>query len=169
MIIDSFRGEYRFLSNFYPCLLTFDDRIYRSVEHAFQASKTLNEQCRAEIQAAGSPAAAKGLGRRAPLRPYWDALRVPQMKLLLLGKFQYPDLAEKLLATGNAELVEGNTWGDTYWGAIDMTRQGAEEMKVPIWDKYMPGIGSDERRYRYLAGHNFLGRLLMEVRDEISS
>lgn len=33
-MISSFRGEYRFLSNFYPAEVEMDDRIYPSVEHS---------------------------------------------------------------------------------------------------------------------------------------
>ena len=38
---------------------------------------------------------------------------------LLRQKFSHPDLAVLLLATGDEDLVEINTWGDTFWGICD--------------------------------------------------
>ena len=45
---------------------------------------------------------------------------VPLMYQICKAKFtQHADLAEQLLATGDAELIEGNTWGDRTWGVCD--------------------------------------------------
>ncbi len=55
---------------------------------------------------------------------------------LLRIKFTIPTLRERLLATGDQTLIEGNTWGDTYWGVCR-------------------GVGL-----------NNLGTLLMQVREE---
>jgi len=60
------------------------------------------------------------------------------MEMLVRAKFSGPLLAERLLATGTNELVEGNSWGDRTWGAV--------------WDGY--------RR----DGRNELGRILMQIR-----
>jgi predicted NAD-dependent protein-ADP-ribosyltransferase YbiA (DUF1768 family) len=54
-------GNYSFLSNFY----WFGDT---TVEHQYQAAKTLDSEWKTRILAAESPGAAKKLGRRAPLR-----------------------------------------------------------------------------------------------------
>ena len=117
--IDSFEGEFRFLSNFYPSRIKFEDAVYESVEHAFQAAKTLDKAERAEVRAAPSPGKAKRLGRKVTLREDWEKVKVPIMWKLVEKKFLAPELAEKLVATGDAELIEGNIWRDTFWGVCD--------------------------------------------------
>lgn len=135
-MIDSFRGRNRFLSNFYPCVLTWEGLVYPTVEHAYQASKTLDPVMRARIRDARTPGEAKHLGRLPVLREDWETVKVPIMKQLLDAKFSDRALAELLVATGEEELVEGNWWHDKFWG------------QCPV------GFGE-----------NHLGRLLMEVRD----
>jgi ribA/ribD-fused uncharacterized protein len=122
-------GDYSFLSNFYWNGWT--------VEHHFQAAKTDDPTWASRILNAPSPNAAKKLGRKAPLRPTWDSEKVAVMLTLLRMKFLDRGLAQKLLDTGDAELVEGNWWGDTFWGVSN-------------------GVGE-----------NHLGRLLMQVREEL--
>lgn len=118
-MINKFHGEYRWLSNFWPCTIRFNGEIYPSVEHAFQAAKSQDPVVRKEIAQAPSPGSAKRMGRRVQLRPGWDSMKQGVMLALLLVKFQDPELQAKLLATGDEELVEGNTWGDTYWGCCN--------------------------------------------------
>lgn len=149
--IDSFRGRYFFLSNFYPCRVEMHGIVYTSVEHAFQAAKTTDSKKRGEIRLAPNAAAAKRLGRSVKLRPGWEEMRVSVMKELLRRKFSEPELQSWLQATRPRVLIEGNTWGDRFWGAILVNRttpwDGDEAM--PCWD-----------------GENWLGRLLMEIRDD---
>lgn len=121
--IKQFDGEFRFLSNFYPSVVTLDGVWYPTVEHAFQAAKTLDFHRRWEISKLATPGMAKRAGRQVVLRPDWEQLvgdfQVKQlvMKELTFQKYaRNPRLRHQLLATGNAELIEGNTWGDTYWG-----------------------------------------------------
>lgn len=139
-VIDSFRGEYRFLSNFYPCLVRYDgdELSYPSVEHAYQAQKTRNINDQIIICKARTPGEAKRIGRRVRMREDWDKVKIDIMRSLLLFKFSHQELSQKLVATGNAELIEGNDWGDMFWGVC---------------------------RGR---GENWLGKLLMEVRDHAS-
>jgi ribA/ribD-fused uncharacterized protein len=137
-MIDSFSGKYRFLSNFYsgnPVLL--DGEWFPSAEHAFHAMKTTNREDWLAIRNAGSPGEAKRLGRRVSLRPGWEDFRLQAMETVLRAKFSHRGLAQKLMDTGDEELVEGNAWGDTFWGVSG-------------------GIG-----------HNHLGRLLMRLRSEL--
>ena len=141
-MINNFKGKYFFLSNYYPSWIhqEFEDgsRIdYPTVEHAFQACKTCDLNLRKKIAAAPSPGAAKKIGRHLQLRDNWNEIKNDVMYSLVRAKFTYPDLQEKLLATGDEELVEGNTWFDTTWGVCN-------------------GIGE-----------NRLGKILMQVRDEI--
>lgn len=127
--ITSFRGEYRFLSNFYPAPFTFDGISYPNVEAAFQAMKTLDPADRRRIAAMADPSEAKRAGRRVRLRPDWEQVKNGVMLDLVTTKFgQNPDLAGRLLATGDAELVEGNTWRDRYWGVDAATGQGRNQL-----------------------------------------
>lgn len=115
--IRRFEGEYRFLSNFYLCMVPYG-LVYPSVENAFQAQKTKDKEEREEFLAI-SPARAKQLGRQLDIRPDWEAVKENLMIDLLMIKFHNVDLKQKLLATGDAELVEGNWWGDEVWGVCN--------------------------------------------------
>lgn len=124
-------GDYSFLSNFY-------EHDGWTVEHHYQAAKTDDPDWRHRILEAPTPGAAKKLGRRAPIRSAWDDEKVSVMFSLLRRKFSSgTELAQRLLDTGDAELIEGNWWGDTYWGKSK-------------------GIGQ-----------NWLGKLLMQIRSEL--
>lgn len=137
-MIDSFSGKYRFLSNFYPAKVSLDGWDFPTVEHAFQAAKTLDSNKRRQIQQAASPGDAKRLGRTVNLRADWEDVKIDVMRQLLRRKFADPFLLSQLLATGTEELIEGNWWRDTFWGVCN-------------------GVGE-----------NHLGKLLMEIRDEYS-
>jgi hypothetical protein len=136
--ITSFFGGYRFLSNFWPARVRLDGDpfLYPTVEHAYQAAKT-DLRSRAALHSARTPVEAKRQGRTLLLLPDWESRRLTVMRELLRQKFAHPDLRRLLLATGDAELVEGNTWGDTFWGVC----KGC--------------------------GQNHLGRQLMAIRAEI--
>jgi N-glycosidase YbiA len=135
-MIDSFSGEYEFLSNFSRSKVWLDDMAFPTVENAFQAAKTTKMKEREPFQtvAAGT---SKRMGRRLSLRPDWETIKVDIMRNLLRQKFDIPELQEKLLATGNQRLVEGNWWNDRFWGVC----RGE--------------------------GQNMLGKLLMQIREEI--
>lgn len=138
MKIDSFNGEHRFLSNFYPSKVKLSDGDYASIEHAYQAAKTTPDKREAFRRPGVTASEAKKLGRHVPMHPDWEEVKVGIMHSLLRQKFRLGSpLAAKLLATGDAELEEGNYWGDTFWGVC----RGK--------------------------GENQLGRLLMLVRDEL--
>ena len=137
--ITSFRGEHAFLSNFHERTFAFAGELWPSAEHAFQAFKTLDPLARIEIAEAATPGQAKRLGRRAELRSDWEIAKRSVMQQVLVAKFSLPDLRAALLATGDARLVEGNTWGDTYWGVC----RGE--------------------------GRNELGKLLMRIREHIAT
>ena len=116
-VIDSFSGPYHFLSNFSAAEVWLDGESYPSTEHAYQAAKTTDRGWRRMVQLAPTPNAAKRIGRKAPMRQGFDDIKVEVMFQLVRQKFrQHADLSEKLLATGDAELIEGNWWGDTFWG-----------------------------------------------------
>jgi ribA/ribD-fused uncharacterized protein len=140
MKIDSFKNEHHFLSNFYPCLgvrCKHTDACRSSLEIEYQAAKASNDVERNTVLASTDAAMAKKLGKRIVLRFNWDDVKLDVMRSLLKKKFDNPVLRKKLLATGDAELIEGNWWGDTFWGVCRGT------------------------------GQNWLGRLLMELRSSL--
>ena len=137
-IISSFSGPNLFLSNFYPCEVAFEGIVYKSSEHAYVAAKTTDDNIRAYIAAQTSPGAVKKVGRSIPLRENWNDDRVHYMRIILESKFSDYELRDKLNATKGYELIEGNTWGDTFWGQCNGK------------------------------GQNNLGKLLMSIRDDIT-
>jgi N-glycosidase YbiA len=134
--ITAFRDRYAFLSNFHPVKFEYNGFIYNSAEHAFQAAKAANPAVHDAIALARTPGAAKALGRTCRIRPGWDRLRLQVMEDILRRKFSTIDMRRALMATGDAELVEGNWWGDTFWGVCNGR------------------------------GHNHLGKILMKLRKE---
>ena len=75
-MIDSFQGEYAFLSNFAASEIEFEGIVFPTVEHAFQAAKTLNITKRKEIAALPTPGQAKRAGRSVELRPDWEDIKI---------------------------------------------------------------------------------------------
>ena len=115
--IDKFDGEHAFLSNFSPHTVAVDGETYPTAEHAFQALKTDDPAERAIVRAKDTPGRAKRAGRKVTLRPGWDRQRLVVMELVVRSKFeQHPELVSALRETGKAELIEGNSWNDTFWG-----------------------------------------------------
>jgi ribA/ribD-fused uncharacterized protein len=112
--ITDFRGRWAFLSNFHPAALTWGGELYPTAEHAFNAGKTCDATERRWVAAAPTPGEAKRRGRTVHLRPHWDEqVRFEVMAEVLHAKFTtHPGRVAALLSTGDARLVEGNTWHD---------------------------------------------------------
>lgn len=143
-MINQFKGEYRFLSNFWLAPVEFEGVVYPSVEHAYQAAKTISMEEREpfwkEFMRAGE---AKLHGRTLTLRGDWDFIKIDTMRALVRSKFEVPHLKDLLLATDNQLLFEGNYWHDNFWG-----------------DCYCS-------RCQNIKGLNHLGKILMEIRGEL--
>jgi len=135
--IDRFNGDYAFLSNFFNIPVRVWGVTYPTSEHAYQAAKTATQVDHDAILSCATPGNAKRLGRRVQIRPRWDEMRVSVMREVQQAKFSNPYMASALLKTGDVELIEGNTWNDTWWGMCN-------------------GIGE-----------NHLGKILMQVREEV--
>lgn len=122
-VIDSFRGDHYFLSNFYLAPVPFRGAVFPSSEHAFMAAKTESVVEFQAILAARTPGEAKALGRKVSLVPNWDTIRYGVMYDVLLSKFaNNPGLRDALLATRGTLLVEGNDWHDQTWGSCTCSR-----------------------------------------------
>ena len=111
-MINSFTGEYYFLSNFYTAPVTYNGLNYTNNEAAFQAQKTKGHRQKIKLFVGADPSTAKQQGRSINLRPDWEEIKDDVMYEVVYAKFsQNPELKEKLLATGSEYLEEGNTWG----------------------------------------------------------
>ena len=129
-MIYGFQGKYRFLSNFWI------EPDGSHVEGEYQAAKCANTEDVEKFKGL-TPGQAKRLGRNIKVVDYWDSAKVTIMRNLVVEKFKNPKMAEMLLATGDEEIVEGNTWGDKFWGQVNHV------------------------------GQNHLGKILMEVRKQL--
>lgn len=114
----SFSGEYRWLSNFWPAKVVCRGLVFPTVENAYQAMKCKVFDQMVEFTHI-KPWEAKKLGRTIVTREDWDIIKLETMRNLVHQKFWHEDLKQKLLATGHVMLIEGNTWGDTYWGVCN--------------------------------------------------
>lgn len=137
--IKSFRGPHFFLSNFYPCNVEIDGKIYPTTEHYYQSMKSTIADVQDAIASAPDAKTAKKLGRNIVIRPDWEQVKDEVMLKALHAKFSVPELSEHLLGTGFANIEESNSWNDLYWG-----------------------IDSDTGK-----GKNKLGKMLMMIRDEL--
>lgn len=142
-VIDCFDGEYAFLSNFYEHPIEINGVTYKSTEHAFQAMKATNKADHDLIVNAQTPGQAKRLGKKIQLRSDWEDIKYIVMQDILRIKFASPELGQLLMATGDAILIEGNTWHDNLWGNCTCPRCA---------DK---------------VGKNWLGNILMGVRQDL--
>lgn len=145
-MIDKFDGIYRFLSNYSPCVIEYEGIIYPTTEHAYQAAKTLNLEQREFISDLNGANLAKKVGQMVDMRPDWHEIKYQVMYDILWIKFNQPDLKEKLLKTGDSELVEGNWWHDNIWGVCSCG-------KCPP--------------HKAGPGQNHLGKTLMLIRENL--
>lgn len=139
--IDSFIGPFRYLSNFYIAPVKYEGIVWQSSEHAYQAMKSLNRHVWEEIASSDmTPGQVKRYGAKLDMRKDWDQVKLKIMSDIVTCKFnQNPFLMALLLETKGCNIIEGNTWGDTYWG------------QCPIGN-----------------GKNHLGKILMGIRDDIT-
>src|SRR5262245_4343955 len=114
--VRAFRGRWTKLGNYSSCVVFYEGHAYQSVEHAYQAQKSLDPAIQKQVRDCATPATAKKLARQVPLRPDWDVVKDSIMLTLLREKFSQEPERSILLATGEALLVEGNYWHDNYWG-----------------------------------------------------
>jgi len=141
MLINEFRGQYYFLSNFYEDIsyqIEYDGLFYNNAEAAFQSVKIIDKNNRKQFCNL-SASDAKKLGRKVQLRQDWEQIKDDVMYNVVKAKFNIKYLKQMLINTGDAELIEGNSWNDTYWGVCSGR------------------------------GQNKLGKILMRVREELKN
>ena len=153
VIIDAFRNEYDFLSNFYISPLTWKGHKFSTSEHAYQWAKTDDPAEQKTVlvhvfetggEMPTTPGQAKSAGGAVTLRPDWEETKLNIMYDILKAKFtQNWGILQKLLNTGDAELIEGNSWHDNWYG--DCKCQGCKN----------------------IPGQNILGKILMRLRTEL--
>ncbi|NJN10818.1 MAG: NADAR family protein [Richelia sp. RM1_1_1] len=124
------------------------DFTYPTVEHAFQAAKTLDSEQRKHIASLVSPEAAKKTGTNVELRTDWEEIKLAIMCFCLSAKFSDENWYRQLKMTGEEQIVEWNNWGDKVWGVP------CHQIDTGLW---VP--------YEKLHGENLLGRLLMYCRN----
>ena len=137
MAIKDFRGEFAFLSNFAPCEVEFEGIKFQSTEAAYQAAKTKDLEARKEFRYLG-PGEAKRLGNKIEMRKDWESIKLGVMEEVLRKKFSTDPYKQRLIDTGDQDLIEENWWNDTWWGVC----KGK--------------------------GLNNLGKLLMKIREELA-
>jgi len=142
--ITEFKGDYRFLSNFYNHPFEYDGLIYYNAEAAFQAQKCRNLEDKIKYTQIRNPVVAKRKGKTEPNLPEnWSVISYDIMREILKAKFSVPELRDLLKATGTSLLIEGNRWHDNRWGACTCEKCKLKEHE------------------------NRLGKILMEIRDQI--
>lgn len=154
VVIDRFEGPFLFLSNFYPGNVFLWDMQFHTAEHAYQYEKIRPYTSPVElahIMSIKDPGKFKRTVKRflhdypywqRPQQEQWDRVKVDHMRKVLQQKFSNVTLHDKLMDTRPLELIEGNMWNDAFWG-------------VPL----------DKHGNRTKPGLNWLGKLLMELRD----
>lgn len=136
--IGGFVAEYRWLSNYFPCRVEWEGRVYGSAEAAYHSGKYPKED--RDVFTKLDPDPSRKLSRAKPYdTAAWEARKMRTMREVVWAKYsQNPELARKLLATGDRYLEETNWWGDKIWGV-----------------------------YRG-EGQNLLGKVLMETRARVA-
>lgn len=140
-MIYQFKGEHRYLSNFYVAPITYRSEVYQTNEALFQALKTFKLWERETIRLATSPQAAKKLGRQATLRYDWELVKDDIMLCVVKLKFLTHKVLRDKLVKEDRYLIEGNWWHDTYWGVCDcpkhkgtgLNKLGCTHMKTRQW------------------------------------
>ena len=136
----STRDAYGCFSNFSAHGVQLKGKWWPTSEHYFQAQKFAGTEHEELVRLAKSPkqAAEMGRDRSRPLRADWEQVKDDVMREAVRQKFlAHVDIQELLLATGDEELIEQTT------------------------NDYYCGCGTNK------TGKNMLGKILMEVREEI--
>ena len=148
-------GDYGCFSNWFQADFYYCNRVFSSVEQFMMFSKVMmfrQYDLAKQIMASKDPATIKKLGRtKFPEfnAKIWDKTCYAIVKRGVRAKFaQNDNLLEELLSTGNKTLAEASP-RDMKWG-IDIAIDDPARSTPSKW-----------------TGQNLLGKILMEVRDEL--
>lgn len=119
MIYTFITDEFRWLSNFYPCTIEFDNMQFKSVEHAYMSAKSNAIEWKEFCMTEDNPAIVKRRSYEINIDPDWDMRKVDVMRTCITKKFTQEPFRSMLLNTGTEYIQEGNYWGDRFWG-IDL-------------------------------------------------
>lgn len=146
----AFFTSHAWASNFYPSPIVVQGQNFRTPEHAYQYAKAIrlgDPHTANFILRAKTPSEAKQLGGGVILKPKWDDDKIDVMRHIVSEKFkQHKDLRDKLLSTGQENLIEASL--DSFWGA--KATLNSKSIKDGTW-----------------TGANTLGKIIAEVRAEI--
>lgn len=125
--VTTFRGYYKELSNMYDggYMVYYNEIGFRSVEAAFQAAKSLDEDIQRSLRDV-TPVEAKAMGKKIKLRPDWEEVKYSIMETLIWQKIIKSKHIGKLI--NNKVIIHENTWNDTFWG----TCNGVGENKLGV-------------------------------------
>jgi ribA/ribD-fused uncharacterized protein len=143
--IKGFFGKYRYLSNFYDAEVWFEGLKYRSSECAYQSAKVIAElrEPFTTMTDANAKKAWKLVPKKGLVYPKreWDKRKRRIMMEIVFNKFvRNPELRFKLITECRGKYLEElNHWGDRVWGVDVKTN----------------------------SGENWLGLILMDVRDAL--
>lgn len=139
-MIKEFQGEYRWLSNFAPCKIIYNQVYYHSVEAAYMSAKSVDADwkvfCANHRNTAGQ---IKKASRNVQLVDNWEDIKLSVMEECIRQKFNQEPYKSQLIATGDEYIQEGNNWNDKFWGFCLKTNKG----------------------------QNNLGKLIMKIRDDL--
>lgn len=138
-MIREFQGEYRWLSNFWPCKITLDGMTYNSVEHAYMSAKSDDIEWKKFCQSTYSLGQVKKASRSLRVKDNWNDIKLQVMKECIDQKFSQEPLKSMLINTGDIHIQEGNMWNDKFWGVCLKTGKG----------------------------ENFLGKIIMQKRNKL--
>ena len=164
-----FRQEFSYLSNFNVLKnkIHYFGYDYISVEAGYMAQKcddvAWKQYCSTISPHGNAQSEMKKAAYKVDLVKVFRDKQLKIMLDLLRLKFRNnPELANKLVATYPRMIMEGNVWNDRYWGATIPKQKHC----------HLSDSGELEKLYEefpqyFYVGQNYLGRLLMKVRDEL--
>lgn len=131
-MIKEFQKEYRWLSNFMPCVIIYEGVEYRSVEHAYMSAKSNDPEWKQYCQNTEEPGFVKKKSKGITLREDWDTIKCDVMWECLNQKYRQEPYKSKLIETGDMAIQEGNHWKDTFWGVDLKTGKGQNKLGIMI-------------------------------------
>ena len=135
-MVESFRGEYRYLSNFQAVKIIFEGIEYPSIEHAYMSAKSDSMEWKSKCADKNITAGKiKRLSHTISLKADWDDIKLDVMTEVIDQKFNQEPFNTLLLDTGDKYIQEGNRHNDTFWGFCLETNKGENNLGKLIMEK----------------------------------